>query len=412
MISAHNGSRWATAVAVVPGRLGYGDGGQAESHVRGTVLLRWLAYSAAFSSSWTGATFGGFNVVDYALSATLVVFIAVAFFQRRHIHVRAWMVFPLAAAALVSAWNTIVGGADFDFVMMLRILLTMVSVAVIVFSLNSWAGSDYLFRLLKAWVAGVALNALAALAVSYGVVSLAGILTQATGERLSGLASHPNSLAFSVCLAIAPCLFLFSTQRVKIVWAACLVLILWGGLLSESRAALLVGLPALALAVVVALARSQLRSFAWPALILGVVAAWFAVPLILADSRLAGGAGALSDAGRSTLNDSALRVFLQSPLTGAGFANQGGVAVPLTVLTAGGILFALGYYAFVLWPVPTLWVHRQSEIAPYGLITLAVLIGFGIFNPVFMERATYWPILIALALCAERRTKDAPIVSA
>ncbi|WZH38933.1 MAG: hypothetical protein PIR02_09725 [Microbacterium enclense] len=378
--------------------------GQPASDARGTFALRWATYIAAFSSSWTGAAFGGFNVVDYALGVTLVLFVGVAFFQRRRLHVFTWMLVPLVAAAIVSAWNTIVKDATFDAVMLLRIFLTMVSVAVIIFSLNEWIGGDYLRRLLTVWIAGIVANALAAIAVSYGIVSLSGILTQATGERLSGLASHPNSLAFSVCLAIAPCVFLLSTGRAKIAWMLCLAVILWGGTLSESRAALLVGLPVLSVALVITLSRSRLRSLAWPVLILGVVAAWFVLPLVLSNSRLSDGAGALSDAGRVSLNENALRLFLQSPLTGEGFDSQSGVSVPLTVLTAGGILFALGYYAFVFAPLPVLWLHRQTSIAPYGLVTVLALIGFGFFNPVFMERATYWPILIAMALCIKAGT--------
>jgi hypothetical protein len=382
-----------------------------ETDVRGTTALRWVTYAAAFSSSWTGATFGGFNVVDYALGVTVVLLVATAFFHRRSLEVRGWMLVPLVAAAVVSAWNTIVKDAPFDAVMLLRIFLTMFAVAMIVLSFQSWFGSGYLRRLLKVWVAGIAFNGLTALAVSFGVVSFAGILTQATGERLSGLASHPNSLAFSVSLAIAPCLFLIARERGRILWVLCLVLILWGGLLSESRAALLVGLPAFGLGTIVSIARSRLRSIAWPVLILAAVGAWFAVPLVLADSRLADGAGALSDAGRSTLNESALNLLLRNPLTGAGFESQAGVSVPLTVLTAGGILFAIGYYAFVFSPVPALWRHRRSPIAPYALITVAALISFGFFNPVFMERATYWPILIATALCVGHRYEDGRIAS-
>ncbi|WP_148272860.1 O-antigen ligase family protein [Microbacterium testaceum] len=342
---------------------------------------------------------------------TVVLLFATAFFQRRSLQIRSWMFLPLGAAAVVSAWNTIVKDAPFDVVMLLRIFLTMFVVAMIVFGFQSWFGGDYLRRLLKVWVAGIAFNGLAALAVSFGVVSFAGILTQATGDRLSGLASHPNSLAFSVSLAIAPCIFLVARERGRILWVICLVLILWGGMLSESRAALLVGLPALALATVVSIARSRWNSIAWPILIVGAVGAWFVVPLVLADSRLAGGAGALSDAGRSALNESALNLFLRNPLTGAGFESQAGVSVPLTVLTAGGILFAIGYYAFVFSPVPALWRRRRSPIAPYGLITVAALVSFGFFNPVFMERATYWPILIAMALCAGHRDEDARTAS-
>lgn len=402
--------RMLTSRAVLGAQPG-SEGNRTGADTRGTTALRWVTYAAAFSSSWTGATFGGFNVVDYALGMTVVLLAVTAFFQRRPLRVRSWMFVPLGAAAGVSAWNTIVKDAPFDAVMLVRIFLTMFVVAVIVFSFQSWFGDGCIRSLLKMWVAGIAFNGLAALAVSLGVVSFAGILTQATGERLSGLASHPNSLAFSVSLAIAPCLFLVAKERSKILWVLCLVLILWGGLLSESRAALLVGLPALGLATVISIARSRFSSVAWPVLIIGAVGAWFLVPLVLADSRLAGGAGALSDAGRSALNESALNLFLRNPLTGAGFESQAGVSVPLTVLTAGGILFAVGYYGFVFSPVPTLWRHWRSTIAPYGLITVAVLVSFGFFNPVFMERATYWPILIAAALCVEPRSGDARTTS-
>lgn len=379
---------------------------------RGTALLRWAMYASAFTASWTAAAVGGFNVVDYALGAAFVVLCVVALAQRRFLRVRAWMWAALGGAALTSAWNTIVSDEPFDATMMLRIFLTTVCVGMLVLSSLEWIGAAFLFRLLRVWVGGVVVNSLAAIAVSTGTVSFSGFLTQATGERLSGLASHPNSLAFSITMALAPCVFLVLAGPFRFFWVFCFAMMAWAGVLSDSRSLLLVGIPVLLLSLIVAVRRSHLRSWAIPILIVGGIATWWTLPNVIGSSRLAGDEGALSDAGRTVINENAMRIFLDNPLTGSSFANQAGVSVILTVLSAGGLIFAAGYYLFIFGPVHTLWRARSVTASPYGLLCIVALLGFGLLNPVFMERATYWPIVIAFAICRhsiESRAADRPV---
>jgi len=376
------------------------------------LLLRWCIYLAAFSSSWTAVSLAGFNLVDYALGSTSVLLTATAFLQKRKLRIAPWMLFPLFAAFAISVVTTIARNVDFDSLMLLRIFLTTTCVAVVVFTSVEWFGAKFLRSILIFWVLGVTVNCLAAVGVSYGLVSFGGLLTQSTGARLSGLASHPNSLAFSATMALASSVFLVFNARFKIAWAGCLAIILWGATLSESRSFLIVGVPVLILAVTIAIRRSALRIMAVPLAIVVAVVALFVVPVAFENSRLADGAGALSDAGRSFLNENALNTFLASPVFGAGFAHQAGVSVPLTVLTAGGLVFALGYYSFIVYPLPGISRAWKTPLAPYGILSLVALTGFGFLNPVFMERVTYWPILIAFVLAlAERESSPAATVS-
>ncbi len=155
-----------------------------------------------------------------------------------------------------------------------------------------------------------------------------------------------------------------------------------------------VALPVLAIAVVLWLRSTRLRVVLVPLTILVGVALAFTIPALLADTRLGQGAED-SDAGRILINEAAMRWFYDSPVFGGGYDVMHGVAVPIMVLSGGGIILAIGYYAFLLRPVPVLLAGRALPIAQMGLLSLLAFLAFGVLNPVWMERITYWPALIA-----------------
>jgi len=362
------------------------------------LLANGMIYLSAFTSSWTAVAFGGYNVVDYLLAATVVATLVVRVTVGRRVFIDLWMVLPSITALIITAYAAIVAGAaSGEAESLVRVIVSTAVVAILLTSMGAASGVIPLRRTLAWWAAGVSFNAIASGAVSLGLVNFAGLLVQPTGYRISGLSSHPNSIAFSIAMAVPALVYLLTTTRgsTRVMWwlaniAACG----WGLLLSDSRSGLLVSIPALGIALILAIAHSRLRLMILPLLLLGGTAIAVYLPSALAETRLAQGA-ADSDSGRVLYNDNALEVFFRNPIFGGGFAEQAGVAVPLMVISAGGAILFVGYYAFVLRPLPPLWRARTDRIAQTGLLTIVVFVAFGFLNPVFAERAAFWPAIIA-----------------
>lgn len=357
-----------------------------------------LVYLSAFTSSWTAVALGSYNVVDYLLAASVVVMLLARLTRGRRIFIDLWMVLPTVAALIVTAVAAIIGGdASGETESLVRIIVSTAIVAILLTSLGVESGRVALRRALAWWAAGVSVNSLASGAVTLGLVNFTGVLVQPTGYRLSGLSSHPNSIAFSIAMAAPVLIYLLTTTtgaRRVLWWLLNIAVCGWGLFLADSRSGLLMTIPAMGLALVLALAHSRLKLLILPLLIFGGTAVVLLLPGALAETRLVQGA-ADSDSGRLLFNDDALTVFLRDPIFGGGFNEQAGVAVPLMVLSAGGILLLVGYYAFVLRPVPLLWRSKADRIAQTGILSVVVFIGFGFLNPVFAERATFWPAIIA-----------------
>jgi len=353
----------------------------------------------------------GINVVDYLLVGATVAMVVSRFSSGRAIYVDVWMVLPFAAALLVAAWSVVIAGeASGGSEMLLRILLSTALIAVLITASAADEGEQALGAIIRWWVAGVGVCAAGAIVVEAGLVSFVGVLEQPTGDRLSGLSSHPNSLAFSIVMAIPAATYL--AQRATGFWRtswwlAILGTFVWGLFLTGSRSGLLVGAPLLALAVVLVVRSSRLRIMTVPIVILSVVLGFLYLPAVLGDTRLVQGA-AQSDSGRILINDSALATFSNNPILGGGFSAQSGVAVPLMVLSAGGLALAVAYYAFVFRALPVLWRSRSERIAQVGILSLAGFLCFGLLNPVFAERATFWPILACALLVLLKSGYTAP----
>jgi hypothetical protein len=138
-------------------------------------------------------------------------------------------------------------------------------------------------------------------------------------------------------------------------------------------------------------------------ILVGIAVAFFLPPL-LADTRLARGAED-SDAGRVLINDAAMQWFYQNPVFGGGYEVMHGVAVPIMVLSGGGLILAIGFYLFLLRPVPVLFSGRSQTIAQMGMLSLAAFLAFGFLNPVWMERITFWPAIIAALVVLGREER-------
>jgi hypothetical protein len=354
--------------------------------------------AAAFTSSWSAVSIYGVNVVDWLLAAAAVLALCARIAQRRPLYISHWMLAPFVAALVVEATAIISGRSlSFNGVMVLRVLLATTVIAVLVQAFAIANPREKLVRLFGWWAAGIACSALAAALVAGGLISLQGILVQSTGERLSGLAAHPNGLAFSLTIAFPVVVYFIRTQRrgPALLWVVALGLDLGALFLSDSRSGLIVGAVSLSLAILLAINSPRARVLVAPVLLLAGTIAVTSLPTLLAGSRLITGAPQ-SDEARSLINSRALEQFLENPLLGGGFDALGGVAVPLQVVSTGGVALILGYYLFVLRPLAPLWRARGDALATTALLTLLMLLLFSFSNPVILERAAFWPGLIAL----------------
>jgi len=109
-------------------------------------------YIAGFVSSWNSVTVGGVNIVDVILPLSLLVTLVAWLVARRQIFVEGFMVLPLAATLVITAWDAAVDPtADGDFEMIVRVLFTTTVVAVLITSLASSGGRRALTRALGWW---------------------------------------------------------------------------------------------------------------------------------------------------------------------------------------------------------------------------------------------------------------------
>lgn len=336
--------------------------------------------------------------MDYLLLAAAVALVVSWVCRRRRVFISTWMLAPVFASVVVTAFSAVIAGdSSSPATDLVRVMMSTTVVAVLLTSVADTSGRPALRQVLGWWAAGVAVSSLASGGVSLGVLNFSGLLVQPTGLRLSGLSSHPNSIAFSVTMALPVVLYLASSAKSRLLalcWVAAFGVSIWGLVLADSRSGLLVAIPSVAVALVLSLVQSRLRLLAAPILVVAGVLAAAVVPDAVSETRLIQGS-AQSDAGRVVYNDDALRTFAESPIFGGGFAAQSGVAVPLMVLSAGGFVLAIGYYLFVMYPLPAMWRSRRDRMAQTGILSVMVFLAFGLLNPVFAERATFWPALVA-----------------
>jgi hypothetical protein len=314
------------------------------------------------------------------------------------------MLAPLLAGLTVVLFDLVSGqGSSAWLTMLLRIFFSTAAVIVLLTSISA-ISKDSLLRVLRWWCAGIVLSAAVSVAQSLRLINLTGVLDQPTGDRFSGLTSHPNSLAFGIVLALPVSTYLanISTGAWRTIWLVCVAVLGWGLILSGSRAGLIVGIPVLVASVVSWLWSPRRQLLILPILILGGIALYLWLPSALESTRLVQGA-ADSDLGRRDFNAAALNVFLSSPLIGGGFGQMQGVSVPLMVLSAGGLVLGIAYYTFAFQKLPSLWTFRSFPAARMGIICLLAFIGFSLLNPVWMERSTYWSIFVASLLVSSTR---------
>jgi hypothetical protein len=364
---------------------------------------------AAFSSSWTGVKIGPLSAVDVFLLAAFALALLEWIVGSRSLRLHGWMLLPTAGAVLLLTTDVVIRGraAGPELVFLLQVFLGTTLLAILTWS-EVERRPQRMLGLLRWWVVGIVLSAAVASLVDAKVISIRGFVQQQQADwRLSGLAFHPNSLALSVTVAMPVIVYLVVKKDTRflarVFWLASFSLGVRALFLSDSRAGLAVGLTAAILALVIALWKSRARRMALPlAILAGIALFGWALPAVTANTRLAQGAGNLSDIARDGFNTDALHAFAANPIFGGGVSAETGVAVPLQLLSAGGLLLAACYYVFMFRPLPLL-LHRTNPFLPYALLTLTATFVFSFSNPGVADRSVFWPVLLAAGAAAVAR---------
>ncbi|WP_183042332.1 O-antigen ligase [Microbacterium sp. AG1240] len=360
---------------------------------------------SALTSSWTGAR-TIYPLYDaFALAALAML---VYFWLARLVVLRIpfWVVLPSFVAIALAPIGAILAevpgvalGSAIGFAS--RIVFTTAVPAVLIL-VQAQLSRRRLRWIAGAWVAGVTLNAFVALLTSVELVNVEGIVEGTTGERAFGLAAHPNTLSLSVALAcpVLVTLFLMRGRHVlvRLLSLAGLLLAVNALFTADSRAGLVVGLPALLVSFLVIAFREWRGGFALLLVPLIAIAVIMLAPVVFFQSRLSVNLTRdLSYIRRAELAGAGIETWAQSPIFGTGLTSASGVSVPLLLLSAGGVVLLAAYYTFPLALLSRVRGVPVSWRAAFVLMLLAVLV-FGLLNNGYAERVSFWfPLCLVAA---------------
>jgi hypothetical protein len=389
-----------------------------------------LAALAALTSTWTGVKVLGVNLCDALILLGIAAIVVESALGARSVTLRWWMPLPTVAALVIYAFDQVVrggrpsqdsvnlaltagtsafGDSDGGFLFVARLGIATLLVAVIVGSEVETFGVARAVRLLLLWTAGATVSAAAAVAYSLGLADLSEFTYHAISEvRALGLAFHPNSLAQTIAITMPLAIYFLTTSRTawaRIWWLAGAVLGVWALVLANSRGGLIVGLCATVVALASVLGRSRGgRLFGMVLAVPAVLAVTALVDWLLANTRLGGQGGASqSDEGRWEFLQMGFDAFLNNPLIGAGVGGGAGVMVPLLLLSTGGLILFLGYYAFIAAGVHAAWPLRNDPLVSACLISVMALVGYGLFNNSVNERYNFIGVAILAAVALRLR---------
>jgi hypothetical protein len=380
-----------------------------------SLILRALVCLGALTSSWNAVRIGPLNLVDYVLIAALAFALVQIAIRRLTVKLHLWMFIPSVAIGLLVVRDVLVFGRPLNqsaellssgsgaspLLIFVRIVLATLVVSVLVATLSAIDGATAMLPILKWWIFGILVSSVVAVLQDNSVPLAFLNLVQTTSlYRFPGLTSHPNSLAQSASLALPVAIYFFATSRgasrfIQLIPVCIFVVALYA---AGSRAGLGIGLAAAVVGAVWYLSRSRFMVVLAPTLLVAIAATLMFGGLIFAGTRLSSGA-ADSDAGRAIALQRGFDLFLQSPLWGVGVGSWIGEAVPLIILTTGGLLLLPAYYAFFLPPLLTFWRLRAADPLYIALITSSIsLVIFGFLNNGFAERYIFWPIVVGAVL--------------
>lgn len=241
-----------------------------------------------------------------------------------------------------------------------------------------------------------------------GLTSVRAHLFAAITERSVGLATHPNSLAMSLSMAL-PVLMYFAFSEppvVRILSGAAILISAWGLVLADSRAGLIAG----ALGVFIYAARIFRHKGHWTQVVLFGSAAALAYLTIVGPEGLlsstrfgAAAATGVHESNSARLNylNDAMSKFWDAPFVGVGIGLGSGVSVPFLLASSGGILLLAAYMWLIAGSMRANLACPRTGMSWAILASGAAMLAEQVLNNGVAERFIYWPILLG-ALCSER----------
>lgn len=382
-------------------------------------LLVVVTAFAALCASWNAIRVGPFNVVDIALLVALVLAFFSLISQRLHLTIPIWMWLPTAGAALFLVRDVLILGRPLNrsaellssgtgaspLLIFSRIAIATIVLAIVIATIESRHRGRFVRSMLVWWVLGIVISSGFALLQSAGTAPQIFTLVQTVNPvRFPGLTSHPNSLAQTIGLAL-PILIYYVFHVAGFLKSLPVVgtMIAIAGLYSTgSRAGLLVGLGAAAAVFFLLILQTRFAPMIVPLLLVTIVAAILFGSLIFEGTRLSssGPGAADSDLGRLRSLNFGLELFFESPVFGVGLGSWVGEAVPLILVTSGGLLFLPLYYAFLIAPLRSFWSLRKDSFYVAVAVSTLGLLAFGFLNNGFAERYIFWPVVVGFTLAA------------
>ncbi|MFC4902286.1 O-antigen ligase family protein [Kocuria oceani] len=356
------------------------------------------------------------TVVDIALTLAIMFSLLSWAVGGRTMHLRLWMLLPPIGSILIVAIGVLFRqdtNVGLDYI--LRIFFGTTLIAILINSEGATRGASGLMRLLHWWAFGIVVNAVIVALTDTGTINTKNFVNNETGTmRAIGLAFHPNSLAFSLAIALPVLTWLWSRpgggRLAKFIWLGGFLVCMNALYLADSRAGLLVGASAGLVGIFIAIRSTWARLLSLPLAFFAGVALLHYVPPLLATTRFANRSSAASDSLRIQYNTAALDAFATHPVFGSGFGSMTGVAIPLQLLSSGGFVLLMLYTAFIAAPTLQFFSKTRSALSNYGLLVVGTIIGFGLLNSALTERVTYWaPLIIASIIKINNRvTIDTP----
>lgn len=376
------------------------------------LTLSLLAFLCALASTWTAVRVGGTQLSDLLMVLwALAIAVAGTARARAAAVLPGWVWLPaVGAVAALTLQVTTSPSRGYQLAADLELLarLTAATVLVpllIVASARLWPSS--LRATIVGWAASVACSVVAQLHVDTG-----GALPVAQHELLSprgfGLTLHPNSFGLG-CVLVLPFVLagIRSKGPIPAVLAVPFTALTAVGLVSaDSRSALAVALVVTVLALAYLLTSARMWPIGLPFLLVAGAVSLIWLPGALNATRLAEGAAVESDALRSLQRQEAWQRVAQSPLFGDRVAEVGnGVMTLLGLLVAGGVIMAVAYYAYFAAALTTLvrLARAGDLLAGLSLISALSFLAVGLAQPTTVERYTFWPVGIGLAVSAAVR---------
>jgi O-antigen ligase len=396
-----------------------------------------LTLAAAAVSSWTGVRVAGLPVSDLLIATAFLTLAVAVLLRRPAVRLPLVVLVPVVAAILLLLVDVVVRGGSlttastqtlFSYTtgsavtagisgpapLVARLVMAVAVVGFVISLFGSLHGRDRLPHVLLAWALGAAVSgAVACLETAVPLDGLPFLFRATTADRSLGLAFHPNSLAQSLVMVL-PTLLYFALRWGgwrRAVLLVALAATLGGLVMSGSRAGLAAGAVALVAAWVVLLVLQKRVVAGVVSLLVAVLAALLVVvaaPGLLEGTRFGSGATGVdrSTSLRGAILRSGWQIVGENPLIGSGLGSWMGESVPIIMLTSGGLVLLLAYYAPFAEVAARVARHRHEPLAAIVLLTLGVLLAYGLLNNGFGERYLFWALFIGYELY---RHREAPV---